>query len=83
MSNTEIWNRLTLIFRRVFRKPDLQVAAETTAWDISGWDSIAHMQLILGIEEEFGIQFEIHEVAGIEKAGEFVKAIVAKSAAAK
>lgn len=29
--------------------------------DISEWDSLGHLKLLLGLEEEFGIQFSMEE----------------------
>lgn len=78
MSDSNVWPRLTEVFRRVFRRPDLQIQAGTSAWDVPGWDSIAHLQLILGIEKEFAIEFEIREIAGIESAGQLAECIARK-----
>jgi acyl carrier protein len=44
------------------------VSAATTSADIDGWDSLSHSILIMGIEEQFGVElpmeraFELHDV---------------------
>lgn len=36
---------------------------ETTPATIAGWTSMAHLELILAIEREFGVTFEAEEIA--------------------
>lgn len=39
---------------------------ETSSVDtISQWDSVKHMELVIGLEDAFGIQFEDQEVADL------------------
>ena len=50
------------VFRKVFETPDLEISGDTVADDIPTWDSLNHINLILALEEEFGIQFASQEV---------------------
>lgn len=34
------------------------------------WDSFNHLRLMTAIEEEFGVQFSMEEIEGIETAGQ-------------
>ena len=34
------------------------------------WDSLNHLRLMTAVEEEFGIQFSMDEIEGIETAGQ-------------
>jgi acyl carrier protein len=45
------------------------------------WDSLKHVQLILMLEEQFGIQFTEQEMAKLRDSDEIVRAIEEKSAA--
>lgn len=63
------------LFREVFDDESLVLAPETSRADIEGWDSVAQVQLVLAIEEAFGIQFTETEVSGISAFGEFLDAI--------
>jgi acyl carrier protein len=40
------------------------ISPETTAFDVDGWDSIAHTTLILEIERAFGIELDERLAAG-------------------
>jgi acyl carrier protein len=62
--------RLEELFRGVFDDDDLTLTDETTADDISGWDSVAHINLMFSIERVFGVQFTGNELAEFKNIGE-------------
>ena len=74
-------NELSSVFREVFQEEDLNIEAEMTAADIEEWDSIMHINLILTIEEYFGVRFRSSEVARLQSVGELHDLIVEKRAA--
>jgi acyl carrier protein len=45
------------------------------------WDSLKHVELILMVEEHFGVQFSEDEMAALRSSDEIVHAIEEKSAA--
>ena len=47
MTEPEIWQALTDIFRDFFGDDELVLTPATTAGDVLGWDSIAHVQLMI------------------------------------
>jgi len=49
--------KLFKIISKVFNVPLEQVNNESSPDTIPEWDSLKHMNLILAIEQEFGIQF--------------------------
>src|SRR5580692_10400848 len=55
MDRSAVETKLTSIFRDFFGEPALAISAATTAHDIKGWDSIAHVDLLLAVEQGFGI----------------------------
>lgn len=77
----EIYQRLSLVFENVFDEDDIVVTAETTANDISEWDSLRHIRLIIAVEKEFGIKFLTSEVNDFRNVGELVEMIQSKTAA--
>jgi acyl carrier protein len=56
----------------------VELRDDTTAGDVDGWDSVAHVMLILATERKFGIRFESSEIANAANVGEFVSVIEAK-----
>lgn len=67
--------RIQPIFRDIFDDEDLTVTEETVAADVEDWDSFAQMQIVMGIEEMFGIKFSTDEVTEFKNVGDVVKAI--------
>ena len=68
----EIQPALQDVFRRVFDDDELQVTGSTTAADVDGWDSMAHINLIIAIEKEFGVSFSANEIATLGRRGQNV-----------
>jgi len=71
-----IRGRLNTIFQEVFDDDSIQISDETTAQDIDDWDSVAHITLVLSVEEEFGVQLNAAEVGKLENVGAMVKLLI-------
>jgi acyl carrier protein len=65
-------SELQEVFRRVFNDDELTIGDSTTAADIDGWDSMAHINLLIGIEKRFGIKFSGAEIAALGARGQNV-----------
>ena len=63
-------NRVQKVFREVFDDPKIVVTEHTTAADIPTWDSLTHINLIVALEEEFGLQFTSTEVTSMSCVGD-------------
>ncbi|WP_454043016.1 acyl carrier protein [Cellulosimicrobium sp. Marseille-Q8652] len=66
------------VLREVFAQPDLEVAPSTTAGDVDGWDSLAHLNVLFSLESRFGVQFTDAEMGSIQDVGELTESIRAK-----
>ena len=75
MGNVDIWDKLTLVFHEVFGDNQLAIGPETTAKDIEDWDSLGHIQLLVAIEQAFGMRFNTGEVSGMANVGEMVELV--------
>jgi acyl carrier protein len=74
----EVVVRLNHLFRDVFDDDNVSVTGDTTAADIDGWDSLAHITLILGVEREFRIKMSAAEVGSLKNVGQMIDLIVAR-----
>jgi acyl carrier protein len=81
MTEAEIYSELTEVMRDVFDDDALEIGPATTAENIQGWDSQAHITLIVATEVRFGIRFRTSEVESLKNIGELVRLIAAKKAA--
>lgn len=77
MSRQEIFAKLTEIFEDVFDREGIELAEETTAKDVEGWDSLTHIALLAAVEDEFDIKFDMKDVQGLKDVGALVSAIEA------
>ena len=63
------------VFRQVFDDDGLVVTPNTSRRDVADWDSVAHVKLILSLEEEFGIRFTEDEVSSMQTVGDLLGAV--------
>jgi acyl carrier protein len=64
------------IFRRVFDDDQLTITGKTVAADVDGWDSMAHVNLIIAIEKHFDISFTARDLAAMQGPGQNVETLV-------
>ncbi len=76
--DNQAMDKLTNIFRVLFNQKDLVLSSELTAREVPGWDSFNHVNLILQIEQEFGIRFQTEEISEIQNVGKLTSLIDAK-----
>lgn len=74
----ELHERLVEVFRQVFDDEGLTLNDETTARDIPKWDSLAHINLMFSIEQEFGIRFHGNDLAELKNIGELKTYLLTK-----
>ena len=71
-----IRSRLQDVFRRVFHDDEIAINDATTAADINGWDSMAHINLIVAIEKQFGVKFTAADIGAMRGDGQNVGHLV-------
>ena len=79
MERKEIFERLNEVFRDVFDDEEIVVNENTTSKDIEDWDSLEHINLIVAVEQEFGIKFNMGEVTTMKNVGEMVDIIISRT----
>lgn len=75
MNKTEIFEKLTDIFRDVFDDESITLTESTTAADIEDWDSLTHITLLSAVEEEFEVKFGMKAVQNLKNVGELADLI--------
>ena len=78
MERTEVVNRLTPIFRKVFNDESVVVTDTLTANDVAGWDSLSHMLLIAEVESGFSIKFKLKDLNKMRNVGDMIDIILSK-----
>jgi acyl carrier protein len=73
-----IFEQLTEVFRDVFDDDELVIDATTTAQDVDGWNSLAHIRLVVSIEKAFKLRFSAAEIGNLKNVGDMVELILLK-----
>jgi len=76
MTREDVFNALNEVFRDNFDDESITLTEKTVADDIEEWDSLEHINLIIAIEERFGMKFTMKEVTGMKNVGEMVDIIL-------
>ena len=67
------------VFFDVLDDHDLVISEETTADDVEDWDSLTHIQLVVGIEKKFNMRFTSTVIREWRNVGDMCQAIEAAS----
>jgi acyl carrier protein len=68
-------SRVLHIVSRLFHIHASELSPDSGPTTIAAWDSAGHMNLILALEQEFGIQFGDDEVADLISIGAIIAAL--------
>lgn len=78
MTQDEIIQSLTELFREVLDDDSIVLTPETTAADIPAWDSMNHITIVVEAERRFGIKVRTAEIEELRNVGDFAALIAAK-----
>lgn len=70
--NNDLLEKVTSILREVLGQPNLVLTEAMTASDVEGWDSFAHINLIMGLEDCYKIRFSTDEMGRMGKVGDLI-----------
>ncbi len=80
MTREEMLVAVTEIVRDVLDDESIVLSESTSAPDVPGWDSFAHINIVVASEKEFGVRFRTHEIEQLQNVGEFVDLVTSKRA---
>lgn len=69
MSRDEIKEKVKDIFKDVFACTDIELTDSMTSEDIDGWNSLTHLQLIMEVEQCFGIKLTTAQIRDTKNVG--------------
>lgn len=76
MTREEVFEKLNQVFEDVFDDEEIRVDDSTTSEDIEDWDSLEHINLIVAVEQKFGMKFNMGEVTTMKNVGEMADIIL-------
>jgi acyl carrier protein len=77
MSAPEITPRIETVFARVFG-PRTPFAIELSRLNETRWNSLRHMELLVGLEQEFGIRFDGADATDMTSIAEVIERVRSK-----
>lgn len=76
MSPADLLPQVQEIIGRVFGVPPDSVTRDLTALDVSGWDSVTHVYLLMEIEQTLGARIPEDRIYAMENVGELIDILV-------
>lgn len=73
---------VTTILRGVLRDPELELAPATHFDDLTGWEAMDMVAVVVAAECRFDVQFELPEIDRLITVGDLLRMIAAKQAGA-
>ena len=80
MASQEILQGLREVLCEVLGKSSLELTLATRQDDVEGWDSLAHIQLVLALSKRFGVTFTTKDVMDWADVGSIVRWLEGKVA---
>ena len=75
---TPIMEALTEIAREAFMDDDLVLTRQSWGHDIIGWSSFGLVEMIIGVQERFGVVLTAEEANALESMGDLADAVARK-----
>jgi acyl carrier protein len=75
---TDVLERIQRVFRDVLDDESLELSRDTAPAGLPGWDSLAHVNTLFSVEEEFGVQFSTSEFNRMATVGDLADALAMK-----
>jgi acyl carrier protein len=63
------------IVSQVMGVPEQEIGDESSINTVEVWDSLKHMNLVLALEEEFGVQFSDEKIVEMLSVAQIVEAV--------
>lgn len=75
MTEEEIYQKLTVLFCKTFKRESLIITPDTSAADIPEWTSLTYMNLVFEIEQAFGFTIKLKDMMSWQKVSDMVRTI--------
>jgi acyl carrier protein len=70
--------RVSALFEKVFGIETGKFSLDTVPEDVLQWDSLGHMNLVMGLEDSFDVHFEVDEITEMSSGRKIIDILKAK-----
>ncbi|MBR3000220.1 MAG: acyl carrier protein [Oscillospiraceae bacterium] len=78
MTRKELLEAVAEILRDIFDDDTLEVTESTCSDDVEDWDSLEQINILVAIQDRFGIQFSLDDVSDLKDVGDTLDLIERK-----
>ena len=75
---TSLDHQLETVLREFFKQDSLEISDAMSLKDVPGWDSLAHVNLINTLENEFTVRFSVRDLIRMTTIGGIKRALESK-----
>ncbi len=80
--DNQTFERVRGIAADVLQVAPASLSADSSPQTVESWDSVQHLNLVLALEEQFGVQFEPDEMDAMKSIGAIAHLLSGKAAGA-
>lgn len=73
-----ITKELKEVILRALKLDDWDLADDTVASEVPGWDSLSHVNVILAVEEHYAVRFTSRQVLALKTVGDLQQLVNAR-----
>jgi acyl carrier protein len=70
----DVQEKVMQVVVNIFQVSPDKISIKTTSDDVEKWDSLNHINMILALEQEFGIRYDQEQVVSMLSVGEIIEA---------
>lgn len=78
-NDLSILSEIKSIVRNVIGNDSIEINMDSVASDVNGWDSLAHITIVVSIEALYSIKFNLTELQNIKEISGFIDLIKSKA----
>lgn len=78
MERNDVLLKIQEVLSEIIDDENLVLTEEVGPADVDDWNSLAHFQLVVELQNEFGIKFNVMEIQGWETVGHIISSITSK-----
>jgi acyl carrier protein len=76
---SSVFEQVRAVAADVFQVPTERITPDSSPEVLESWDSVQHLNLVLALEQEFGIQFEPEEMDRMKTVGSIAELVQSKA----
>lgn len=76
----DILEQIQPIFRDILDNEELVLTRESKADNVEGWDSLAHVHIVMAVGKHFGVRFGLDDLQSMKNVGDMCDLISRKLA---